>query len=444
MGALTASLLLVVLTARTPALFVRAAAQNEDPSLVSQTQSEADTKSVGCISCHSQTDEPTMHATGTVRLGCTDCHGGNADVRIGAGVTAKSTEYDQVKLQAHPQPRDRELQNRSANPERAYTQWLKESPEYVRFVNPGDLRVAAETCGTSGCHTSEVRNVSTSMMTTGGMLWGAALYNNGGYPHKDTQFGESYAHDGTPQAIRTIPPPTPEETRKKGVLPEITPLERWEISQPGNVLRVFERGGGPKGEVGEPLRADNAGKPDDKLSTRGLGTELRTDPVFLGLQKTRLLDPLLSLPGTNDQPGDYRASGCTACHVIYANDRSAEHSAQYAPFGNRGFSASNDPTIPHEESGHPIRHEFTRSIPSSQCMVCHIHPGTNLVATYFGYTWWDNESDGDAMYPKQQRNPTEEEKFRVSQRNPEGAAERGLWSDMKFLAETGTAQFNQK
>ncbi len=29
-----------------------------------------------------------MHATGTVRLGCTDCHGGNADVRIAAGVAA--------------------------------------------------------------------------------------------------------------------------------------------------------------------------------------------------------------------------------------------------------------------------------------------------------------------------------------------------------------------
>ena len=55
-------------------------------------------------------------------------------------------------------------------------------------------------------------------------------------------------------------------------------------------------------------------------------------------------------------------------------------------------------------------------------MVCHVHPGTNMVTTYFGYTWWDNESDGDAMYPKQQHNPTEEERFEISQRNPEGAA----------------------
>jgi hypothetical protein len=444
LGALVASLLLVAISARMPALSARVADGNTGPSLMGQPQSEADRKSYGCISCHTQTDEPTMHATGTVRLGCTDCHGGNADVRVATGVKSSSPEYDQAKRQAHPQPRDAALANRSANPERAYTQWLKESPEYVRFVNPGDLRVAPETCGSAGCHASEVRNVSTSMMTTGGMLWGAALYNNGAYPHKDTRFGESYSHDGAPQIVHTIPPPTAEETKTKGVLPEITPLERWEISQPGNVLRVFERGGGPKAEVGEPLRVDDAGKPDDKLSNRGFGTELRTDPVFLGLQKTRLLDPLLSLPGTNDQPGDYRASGCSGCHVIYANDRSAAHSAQYAPFGNRGFSDSKDPTIPREEPGHPIRHEFTRSIPSSQCMVCHVHPGTNMVTTYFGYTWWDNESDGDAMYPKQQRNPTEDEKFEISQRNPEGAAVRGLWSDPKFLAETGSPDFNQK
>ena len=215
-----------------------------------------------------------------------------------------------------------------------YTQWLKESPEYVRFVNPGDLRIAPETCGRAGCHPSEVRNVSTSMMTTGGILWGAALYNNGGYPHKDTRFGESYARDGAPQTVRTIPQPSTEETRTKGVLPEITPLERWEISQPGNVLRVFERGGGPKGEVGEPSRdATETGKPDDKLSTRGFGTLLRTDPVFLGLQKTRLLDPLLSMPGTNDSratiaPADARLATLYMRMIDPRNiPRSMRHSA---------------------------------------------------------------------------------------------------------------------
>ena len=441
-AALFASVTLAIAAARMPVSRAEDAPPGARIGLLGQTQAEADAKSAGCITCHVRTDEPTMHPTGTVRLGCADCHGGNAGVRAPQGAAEHSSAYEQVKQQAHVASRERARDDDSANPVRAYTTWLRESPEYVRFVNPGDLRVAAETCGTAGCHASEVRAVQTSMMTTGGVLWGTALYNNGAYPYKDTRFGESYARDGTPQTVRTVPVPTAEETRRKGILPEVTPLERWEASQPGNVLRVFERGGGAKGEVGNPQKEERPGAPDDTLSSRGLGTQLRTDPVFLGLQKTRLVDPMLSMPGTNDQPGDYRASGCTGCHVVYANDRSPEHSGPYAQFGNAGQSASADPTIARRESGHPIRHTFTRSIPSSQCMVCHIHPGTNMVATYFGYTWWDNEADGGRMYPKEQRHPTEEQRFEISQRNPEGAALHGLWSDPKFLAETGSAAFN--
>ena len=37
---------------------------------------EIDAKSDGCLTCH-RGIEP-MHATASVRLGCTDCHGGNA------------------------------------------------------------------------------------------------------------------------------------------------------------------------------------------------------------------------------------------------------------------------------------------------------------------------------------------------------------------------------
>src|SRR5882762_5602535 len=421
-----------------------AGTSQEAATFQGQSQKEADRKSSGCISCHTSTDEPTMHPTRTVHIGCTDCHGGNASVSIAQGAAANSPEYNSAKEKAHVQPNDPVFKNRSALPERAYTKWLAESAEYVKFVNPGDLRVATETCGAAGCHATETRAVSTSMMTHAGFLWGAALYNNGSYPVKNARFGESYDRNGKPQSIKTSPKPTTEETRAKGVLPELDPLLRWETSQPGNVLRVFERGGRKKAEIGNPSREEEPGKPDDKLSERGFGTELRTDPVFLGLQKTRLLDPILSLPGTNDHPGDYRASGCTACHVIYANDRDPSHSGAYSQFGHLGFSASSDPTIPKDEAGHPIKHAFTRSIPSSQCMICHIHPGTNMVTTYFGLTWWDNEMDGDKMYPKEQRNPTEEQRFRSFEHNPEGAAVRGLWRDEKFLENVGSPEFNKQ
>ncbi len=419
-------------------------ARQESAPFRVRSQEEAGRKSSGCISCHTTTDEPTMHPTKTVQLGCTDCHGGNSTVSVTSGAAPNSPEYNSTKEKAHVHPRDASFRKPANLPERTYTNWLKESAEYIKFVNPGDLRVAPETCGPAGCHAAETRAVSTSMMTHAGMLWGAALYNNGGYPAKNTRFGESYSRDGLPQSIKTFPEPTPEETRAKGVIPELDPLFRWESSQPGNVLRVFERGGRKKPEIGNPSREEEPGKPDDKLSDRGFGTELRTDPVFLGLQKTRLLDPVMSLPGTNDHPGDYRGSGCTACHVIYANDRDPSHSGAYAPFGHFGFSASSDPAIPKNESGHPIKHVFTRSIPSSQCMICHIHPGTNMVTTYFGLTWWDNEMDGDKMYPKAQRNPTEEQRYQSFERNPEGAAVRGLWNDEKFLENVGSPEFNKQ
>ncbi|RMG52031.1 MAG: hypothetical protein D6723_09440 [Acidobacteria bacterium] len=406
-------------------------------SLLAQSQAEVDRKSAGCRSCHTSIDEPTMHRTRTVRLGCTDCHGGDAALfrpETADNERPYSRAYLDVMKRAHVQPRLPELWTSSANPVRSYARLNRERPEFIRFVNPGDLRIAHLTCGTAGCHPEEVYKVRKSMMTHGAMLWGAALYNNGAFPLKDARFGESYAIDGTPQRMQTVPPPTPGETMRKGILAYLDPLPRWEITQPGNILRVFERGGRRRLEVGNPDPEEEPGKPDKGLSFRGLGTLNRTDPVFIGLQKTRLLDPLLSFLGTNDHPGDYRSSGCTACHVIYANDRAVEHSGPYARFGNRGRSFTIDPTIPEDESGHPIHHVLTRSIPSSQCIVCHVHPGTTVTNSYLGTIWWDNETDGHLMYPREERRRSPRQIARIQAANPEGAAVRGLWSDPEFLA----------
>lgn len=409
-----------------------------------QTMTPVVPGSAGCVSCHGQTDSASMHPTNTVQITCTECHGGDALVMRPANSNPQDHAYANAKASAHPKPKIVSLWKTAANPVRAAADWLKEDKDYIRFVNPGDLRVAEQTCGSSKCHAQEVRAVSTSMMTHGAMLWGAALYNNGSFPLKDPHFGESYSPDGKPRTMLTYPAPNAETTHTKGVLPELDPLARWEYSQPGNTLRVFERGGEKRSEPGNPNPDEAPGRPDEKLSDRGPGTLLATDPVFLGLQKTRLMDPILSMPGTNDHPGDYRASGCTACHVIYANDRSAIHSASYARYGNQGHSAQIDPTIPKNEAGHPIKHEFTLSIPTSQCITCHIHPGTNMVASYLGYTWWDNETDGDKMYPAKQHDPSDEERYRVFMANPEGAAARGKWSDPDFLETTGTTKFNEQ
>jgi hypothetical protein len=310
----------------------------------------------------------------------------------------------------------------------------------VRFVNPGDLRVARESCG--ACHEPIIAAAERSLMATGAMLFGGASYNNGILPYKRYVLGEAYTRDGAPGMLKN--PVAPDANMlKKGVLPALWPLPAWEVTPPADVFRVFERGGrniasifpetGLPSVAGNIQRLEEPGRPDLHQSNRGPGTGNRIAVPLLNIHKTRLNDPLLSFLGTNDQPGDYRSSGCTACHVVYANDREPRHSGPYAKFGHTGKTRTTDPTIPPDEEGHPLRHEFTRAIPTSQCMVCHMHQPNIFLNSMLGYTMWDYESDAPAMWPKEQQYPSAAKVRAINQRNPEEAAIRGRWGERAFL-----------
>ncbi len=443
------------------------------PAPKNQTPEQALAKSAGCNSCHTQTDAPSMHESKAVVLGCTDCHGGDANVIGNPDAGFDDPMYVAAREKAHVLPRyphGWDYPN-SANPKRSYTLLNKEAPEYIRFVNPGDYRIVRESCG--ACHIEVIEAAERSMMASGAMLWGGAAYNNGIVPYKSYVFGEAYTREGKPAKIESAGTPhatvTPAEA-KRGALPALYPLPNWQVIPPGDIFRVFERGGrnnstqfaevGLPNPTGQIQRLEEPGRPDLKQSNRGPGTGLRVAIPVLNIHKTRLNDPLMWFMGTNEQPGDYRGSGCTGCHVIYANDREPRHSLTYAKFGRDGQSASIDPTIAalvkgggghgeaekhgkgghgdliqpgEKESGHPIRHAFTRAIPTSQCMSCHMHQPNIFLNSYLGYTMWDYEADAPAMWPAKQKYPTASEMHSILERNPEGAAVRGKWGDLDFL-----------
>jgi hypothetical protein len=383
---------------------------------------QAATADTGCITCHKNTADP--HPNGGQGLTCTKCHGGN-----GSATTKES---------AHTaKPSNPAAWKSSANPEETYTLLNHENADWIQFVNPSDLRVAPRICGE--CHADIVHNVQVGPMMNSAQVYSTALYNNGSVPGKDAIFAENYTSvalgtPGQPQIIRTVPTPSAEDTRLHGILPFLLPLPRFEITQSAAAFfRPFERGGGPKSELGNPNGQDVPGQPDVTLTNRGFGTQASVDPVALGAQKIRLNDPVLAFMGTNNAPGDYRNSGCASCHVIYANDRDPFNSGPYAQYGNKGYSQNPDPTIPKNESGHPIKHEFTRAIPSSQCITCHVHNGNGFVNSYLGYMWWDEETEGEHLYPAKQHDPTPAELDAAGRFNPEEAAARGLWTDRKFL-----------
>ncbi len=479
-------------------------------------------KSDGCLSCHEGSDVPSMHETPAVQLGCVDCHGGDASVTGNPKLPYDSDHnFKQMEL-AHVLPEyPDDWHGTSANPKRSYTLLNRESPEFIRFMNPSDYRVVREACG--ACHMPIIEAGERSIMATGAMLWGGAAYNNGILPFKNYIVGESFTRDGQPAKILSpgAPPGTLTENQKaRGALEALYPLPTWQVIPPGDVFRVFERGGrtinpafpeiGLTNPTGSIQRLEEPGRPDLKQSNRGMGTGLRVAIPVLNIHKTRLNDPFMWYMGTNDQPGDYRHSGCAACHVVYANDREPRHSLTYAKYGRDGQSITQDPTICNKtepkhddaghggdhggdhgeakghgddahgdanhagepsghgalrqpaggkcaspeaiaeaaakadndpagaiasrrEKGHPLKHVFTRSIPTAQCMNCHMHQPNIFLNSYLGYTMWDYESDAPFMWPKQQKYPTAEEVRAVTDRNPEGASPKGSWADIDFL-----------
>ncbi len=463
------------------------------PAPAQQTLEAMLAKSEGCTSCHVQTDAPTMHVTPAVRLGCVDCHGGDASVRGDASLEHDNPAYVAARDRAHVLPKYPDSWHfpSSANPKRSYTLLNREAPEFVKFVNPSDYRVAREACG--ACHLPVIEAGERSLMASGAMLWGGAAYNNGIAPYKNYVFGEAYTRDGKPAKIVSpgVEPGTVTDRQKaRGALAELYPLPAWQVIPPGDIFRVFERGGrnvasqfpeiGLPNPTGQIQRLEEPGRPDLKQSNRGMGTGLRVAIPVLNIHKTRLNDPFMWFMGTNDQPGDYRHSGCAACHVIYANDREPRHSLTYAQYGRDGQTITLDPTIAgktesdhggghgavkqpgdHDgdedysalkqrsgsaekdslkqrsgsakERGHPLEHVFTRSIPTAQCMNCHMHQPNIFLNSYLGYTMWDYESDAPHMWPEQQKYPTAAEVFAILDRNPEAAAPKGKWGDLEFL-----------
>ncbi len=455
-GALTSTSVMAAAADEEP---VKRSYQATPPAPAQQSAQDAEAKSSGCVSCHTASDAKTMHDNPAVILGCTDCHGGSASVLKPHGTQPGDGAYDAARDAAHVLPTLPASWHypHSKNAPQTYSLINREAPQFIRFMNPSDYRVVNEACG--ACHLEVIEAAKRSLMSTGAMFWGGATYNNGILPFKRYLLGEVYTPDGQPTKVENPVPITP-ELAAKGVLPALYPMPTWHVIPPGDVFRVFERGGrnvvnlfpetGLPNALGQIQRLEEPGRPDIRQSNRGPGTGARIAVPVINVHKTRLNDPFTWFMGTNENPGDYRHSGCASCHVIYANDRDPRHSGPYGKFGNTGVTQTADPTIPKEESGHPLSHKFTRAIPTSQCMICHMHQPNMFINSYLGYTMWDYESDAPHMWPDKQLYPSWYEvrdksevseaqvlghhKVRViNENNPEEAAIRGKWSDQAFL-----------
>ncbi len=238
-------------------------------------------------------------------LDCHDCHGGDPGAR-------KQSE-------AHPQP----LPGDTKDIRRLSSVELdRVAPDYLRFVNPGDLRAAPRSCGAAsavadgaGCHQSVIDAIAASPLATFAGDLAPARYRSGVQRSGQAIVG-----------IKAIDDPAFE-------------------GAPGTVeaLEAFEP---PRIVAGE----------------RALGPY-----QDLYLAKACPSCHLWSF-GRNDAPGLYRSSGCSACHVEVAED---------------GLGGSDDPLVDRSRAPRPARHALVRAPATEQCVRCH-HEGARVGLSYQG------------------------------------------------------------
>ncbi len=265
-----------------------------------------------CLSCHRplQADGQAVgieHAHPPVdgeELSCVDCHGGDPKARS--------------QSLAHPRP------GRNASfflKNLTIGELDSVDPDYLRFVNPGDLRVAETTCGSGaggGCHQGIVERVKTNAMATFSGELGVARYRAG------------QQSSGAPQkSIYDVRNPDFVAGAHPGTVGSLTAMEEPRVSEHESAIGPYQD---------------------------------------LYLTKACMRCHLWSF-GDNKFPGDFRSSGCTACHMTYGND---------------GLSHSEDPVVTKGAPPHPQKHTLVKAAPTEQCLHCH-YRGGRIGPSFMGY-----------------------------------------------------------
>ena len=184
------------------------------------------------------------------------------------------------------------------------------------YANPSDFRVIHETCGT--CHPEEVENNMKSLHSTSAGKISGTRYDWGAQG-RDGIYANKAVVDDTPEG--------------KYAVAELKELPYYDPSKPESATNT---------------------PADDYLRNQCLRCHLWSDG--------------------HQRDGDYRASGCAACHVLYSD---------------AGLYEGGDKAIDKTKKDRPMFHRITNKVNETQCIHCHNRGGRTGVS-YIGTM----ESDG--------------------------------------------------
>jgi hypothetical protein len=244
--------------------------------------------------------------------------------------------------------------------------------DYLQFLNPGDIRVAASGrgCGLSGCHEEHADWFETSPMSLGTGIYSTSLYAIGA-PSATVDLYTSTAAD---YGFRNVEDP--------GWV-----YDESVVGPVGELLAFPERAllGDPTGIWQNPAY--------DALMLQPPQPDGRVEPGSplqdLVASATLFLcsDCHAGTSGGLARTGQFRSGGCTSCHMPYASDGRYTGTDLTVPPGE---PADPDALVPPERP-HVRVHTLTVAPDDEACATC--HSGTNQTALqYWGLRIDDNRA----------------------------------------------------
>lgn len=272
-----------------------------------------------CMTCHNGSTgndysgpglENPHPFPGADNLTCTTCHGGNPD-----GATKEESH-----VPPPPQIGDREnlRVNQLAYFNRLTLAGIDKFPDYtangrtytaidyLQFIQPGDLRVVTQARSCGQCHQNHADSVAASPLATEMGILGGATYAAGHDNHLPAHVG-LYLDTANDLGFRAVVDPDfNPATAPFGMIGELKEYP------------VYSVRGTPGQGIFRNQAYNAAGLLDDVNAD---GTVISNSPLaHLYHEQIAFTcgDCHLGSAGANNRAGDYRSSGCTACHMPYS------------------------------------------------------------------------------------------------------------------------------
>ena len=356
-----------------------------------------------CMTCHNASSADyagpgieNPHPFGAAdNLSCVVCHGGDP--------TGETPELAHIPPPPEIGDRDFQDNNRFAYFNRLTQTGLDKIPDYevdgttytavdyMQFINPGDLRVTRHDRSCGACHGEHSDRVEGGLLATEAGILGGAMYAIGDENRVPANVG-LWSNTAADVAFRAVADQTPfQHPTVVGEVGELIEFPVWS---------------GFDDQTADAIRNNQLyASADFPLYQDADGLVIADSPLARLYAETTAFtcgDCHLGSAGANNRYGDYRSSGCTACHMPYSlSGRSGSSDPNINKFEPLNPDNINDPELPHVKSHRIVSvakahvdgtvEPGTTGMEDVSCAGC--HQGSNrTVMQYWGIRLYQNQN----------------------------------------------------